>query len=59
MGEVVNFPTAFEDNQEFVADCCRFAEGILEEKAVRKKYKLADVPGKLLPATTCSWRPSN
>jgi hypothetical protein len=42
MGEVVSFPTAFEDNQEFVADCCRFAEGILDEKSVRKKYKLAD-----------------
>ena len=42
MGDVVSFPTAFEDDQEFIADCCRFAEGILDEKAVRKKYKLAD-----------------
>jgi hypothetical protein len=28
MGDVVSFPTALEDNQEFVADLCRFAESI-------------------------------
>jgi hypothetical protein len=42
VGEIVNFPAALEDNQEFIADCCRFAEGILDEKIVRKKYRLAE-----------------
>jgi hypothetical protein len=43
MGDVVDVkPVSLVDNQEFIADCCRFAEGLLDEKAVRKKYRLAD-----------------
>ena len=30
-------PAHLEDNQEFVADCCRYAENILSEEAVQKK----------------------
>jgi hypothetical protein len=47
MGEVADLhgqPVQLEDDLEFVADCCRFAEGILDEKAVKKKHHLsADV----------------
>ena len=32
-------PAHLEDNQEFVADCCRYAENILSEAAVKKKYR--------------------
>ena len=45
MGEVVDLHSQLahlEDNQEFIADRCRFAENILSEAAVRKKYRLAD-----------------
>ena len=43
MGEIVDIkPARLDENHEFVADCCRFQEGILTEKAVRKKYRLAD-----------------
>ena len=28
-----------EDNQEFIADCCRFAENILTEAQVKKKWR--------------------
>ena len=45
MGEIVDLhgqPVHLEDNQEFVADCCRFAEGILDEKAVKQKYRFDD-----------------
>ena len=41
MGEIIELhhgqPAHPEDNQEFVADCCRYAENILSEEAVRKK----------------------
>jgi hypothetical protein len=48
MGDVVSFPTSLEDNQEFVADCCRYAENILSEEAVRKKWRFdTDVWAKL------------
>ena len=43
MGEVVDLhgqPAHLEDDLEFVADCCRYAEGILSEEAVKKKYQL-------------------
>jgi hypothetical protein len=30
------------ENQEFVADCCRFSEEILTENQVRKKYRLSE-----------------
>ena len=45
MGEVVELHDQLvhlADNQEFIADCCRFAENILTEAAVRKKYRLAE-----------------
>ena len=42
MGEILELhhgqPARPEDNQEFVADCCRYAENILSEEAVRKKW---------------------
>jgi hypothetical protein len=45
MGNVVDMkgqPTKFEENLELVVDCCRYAEGILTEAQVRKKYHLFD-----------------
>jgi hypothetical protein len=45
VGDVVDLkgqPAHLEDNHEFVADCCRYQEGILDEKAVRKKYGYSD-----------------
>jgi hypothetical protein len=45
MGEIVELPVQPahpEDNQEFVVDCCRFAENILSEAAVKKKYHFDD-----------------
>jgi hypothetical protein len=43
MGEVVELkPAALIDNLEFIRDMCRFQEGIASEKAIRKKYRLAD-----------------
>jgi len=41
MGDVVDLhgqAAGLEDNLEFVADCCRYAENILSEEAVRKKW---------------------
>ena len=45
MGEVVDLhgqPAHLEDDLEFVADCCRYAENILSEAAVKKKYRFDD-----------------
>jgi hypothetical protein len=43
MGDVVELhPAGLEENQEFLADCCRFFENILSEATMRRKYKLAD-----------------
>jgi hypothetical protein len=45
MGEVVDLhgqPARLEDNQEFVADCAKYAEGILSEEAVKKKHHFDD-----------------
>ena len=45
MGEIVDLKgqlAQLEDNQEFVADLCRFSEEILTENQVRKKYRLAE-----------------
>ena len=41
MGEAVDLhgqPAHPEDDLEFVADCCRYAENILSEEVVRKKW---------------------
>jgi hypothetical protein len=44
MGNVVSFPTSLEDNHDFISDMARFAEGLLSEAAIRKKYRVgADV----------------
>ena len=45
MGDVVDLkgqPAHLENDLEFIADCCRFAENILTEAQVRKKYRLPD-----------------
>ena len=45
MGDVVDLhgqPAHLEDDLEFVADCCRYAENILSEAAVKKKYHFDD-----------------
>ena len=44
MGDVINFPIALDSDQghALIVDLCRFAEGILDEKAVKKKYRLAE-----------------
>jgi hypothetical protein len=35
----MNDPTALLDDHDFVVDFCRFSEGILDEKFLRKKYR--------------------
>jgi hypothetical protein len=43
VGEVVDLkPVSLIENREFVSDMCRFAEGIVSEKALRKKYRMAE-----------------
>ena len=45
MGDVVDLhgqPAHLEDDLDFVADCCRYAENILSEAAVKKKYHFDD-----------------
>ena len=43
MGEIVDLKLAsLIDNQEFIGDMCRFQEGIVTEKAIRKKYRMAE-----------------
>jgi hypothetical protein len=34
--------TQLEENSEFVADCCRFSEGILSEANMKRKYGFAN-----------------
>ena len=44
MGEVVDLngqPARLEDDLDFVSDLARFAEGLLAEKAVKKKHHLS------------------
>jgi hypothetical protein len=58
MGDVVNIkPISLEEDHSFVQDCCRFAEGILSEANMKRKYGFADAiwenlgsNGKLLAA---------
>jgi hypothetical protein len=39
MGDVVDIePVRLEENQELIADCCRYQEGILSEANMRRKY---------------------
>ena len=43
MGDVVDLkPVSLIDNQDFISDMCRFQEGIVTEKAVRKKYRMTE-----------------
>ena len=35
--ELHSQPVHLEDNQDFVADCCRYSENILSEEAIKKK----------------------
>ena len=45
MSEVIGLhdqPVQFEDDIEFVADCCRYSENIMTEAQVRKKWKFDD-----------------
>jgi hypothetical protein len=45
VGDIVNLrgrPVPLEDDLEFISDMARFSESILSEKAIRKKYRLAD-----------------
>ena len=44
MGDVVNFPISLDSDlgRELIVDCVRFAEGLLTEAAVRKKYRFDD-----------------
>ena len=44
MGDIVNLrgspnPDNLTDNHEFIADLCRFAENILTEAQVKKKWR--------------------
>jgi hypothetical protein len=45
MGNVVDLhgrSKSFEDDHELIVDLCRFAEGLLSERQVRKRHRLAD-----------------
>jgi hypothetical protein len=42
MGEVVGFPTSPKDDVEFVSDMARYGEGLLDEKAIKRKYYFDD-----------------
>jgi len=44
MSDVVNFPLLIDSDlgRELIVDCVRFAEGLLTEAAVRKKYRFED-----------------
>src|SRR5262249_7418012 len=44
MSGTINFPMPFDSDmgREFIADCARYAEGLLSEAAVRKKYRFGD-----------------
>src|SRR5215471_4583972 len=38
----MGFTQSLIEDGEFIADCCRFAEGITSEAAVRKKYHFSE-----------------
>lgn len=44
MGEIVNFPISLDSDlgRQLIIDSVRFAEGLIDEQAVRKKYRLTD-----------------
>ena len=44
MGDIVNFPISLDSDlgRELVVDCVRFAEGLLDERVIRKKYRFTN-----------------
>jgi hypothetical protein len=42
MSDSANSSTPLIENHEFLADCCRYAEGISSESAVRKKWRFSE-----------------
>ena len=45
MGDVIDLkgqPAHLEENHDFIADCCRYQEGILSEATLKKKYHYTD-----------------
>lgn len=44
MSDVVNFQISLDSDlgRELIVDCVRFAEGLLDERAIRKKYRFDD-----------------
>ena len=43
MGDVVNLkPASLVEDHNFIVDLARFRENLLDEKAIRKKYRLAN-----------------
>ena len=44
MGEVVSFPILLDSDlgRQLIVDCARFRENLLDEKSIRKKYRLTD-----------------
>ena len=45
MGDVADIPgqpAHLEENPEFISDLCRYAEGLLSEQGVKKKYRFDD-----------------
>src|SRR5262245_57457769 len=39
MGDAVSSPISLLEDREFITDCARFAEGLLTEKQIKKKYR--------------------
>jgi len=42
MGDVTNLPISIIENHDFITDCARYAEGLLSEQDVKKKYRFND-----------------
>src|SRR5262245_31379042 len=42
MGDVVDFPASLIDDREFVLACARYADGLLSEAAIKKRYRFDD-----------------
>jgi hypothetical protein len=45
-------PTSILENHGFIVDCARFAEGLLSEKEVKKKYHFDDATWRASAKTT-------
>jgi hypothetical protein len=42
MGDIANLPISLLENHDFIADCARYAEGLLSEQGVKKKHHFDD-----------------